>query len=338
MYNDLYGGAGEEKNPVALTSSNPDSQIRIDERIAVGLAALGRPAYINLGRSEVLPPGREVEAMRAATYDVLDDAYRAGVRWIDVARSYGLSEDFLGGWLADRAHPDVTVSSKWGYRYVGGWQLDAEVHEVKEHTAERFAGQWAETVELLGKSVSLYQVHSLTVDSPLFTDDRLIGALAELAAAGVLVGFSTSGPAQADAIRRAFDLEVSGVPVFSAVQSTWNLLEPSAGPALAEARAAGKRVLVKETVANGRLVVEPPVALARIAQEHGAGPDAVAIAAVLAQDWRPVAVIGPSSTAQLAENLLAVRVKLSGGELGELLALAEEPAAYWRHRSCLGWY
>ncbi|WP_181772299.1 aldo/keto reductase [Amycolatopsis pittospori] len=314
-----------------------DSEIRTDERIAVGLAALGRPAYINLGRADALPPGREFEAMRAATYDVLDDAYRAGVRWIDVARSYGSSEEFLAGWLADRAHQDVTVSSKWGYRYVGEWRLDAEVHEVKEHTAPRLAEQWVETVGLLGKAVSLYQVHSLTVDSPLFTDERLIGALAELAAEGVPIGFSTSGPEQADAVRRAFELEVSGVPVFSAVQSTWNLLEPSVGPALAEAHAAGKRVLVKETVANGRLVVEPPPSLARIAREHEVGPDAVAIAAVLAREWRPVAVIGPSSTGQLAENLLAVKANLTGDELEELSALAEEPVAYWRHRSCLGW-
>ncbi|MFJ4098106.1 aldo/keto reductase [Amycolatopsis japonica] len=314
-----------------------DTEIAVGDRIAVGLAALGRPAYINLGRAEALPPGREFEAMRAATYAVLDDAYGAGVRWIDVARSYGSSEEFLAGWLADRGHADVTVSSKWGYRYVGEWKLDAPVHEVKEHTAARFAGQWAETVDLLGKAVSLYQVHSLTVDSPLFTDDRLIGALAELAAGGVPVGFSTSGPAQADAVRRAFELEVAGTPVFSAVQSTWNLLEPSVGPALAEAHAAGKRVLVKETVANGRLVVEPPSPLARIAREHGTGPDAVAIAAVLAQDWRPVAVIGPSSTAQLRENLVAAKVKPTADELAELATLAEEPSAYWRHRSCLGW-
>ncbi|ANN21882.1 aldo/keto reductase [Amycolatopsis orientalis] len=309
----------------------------VGARIAVGLAALGRPAYINLGRTGVLPPGREFEAMRAATHAVLDDAYRAGVRWIDVARSYGSSEEFLAGWLADRGHPDVTVSSKWGYRYVGEWKLDAEVHEVKEHTAARFAEQWAETGALLGKAVSLYQVHSLTVDSPLFADERLVGALAELAADGVPVGFSTSGPAQADAIRRAFELEVAGTPVFSAVQSTWNLLEPSAGPALAEAHAAGKRVLVKETVANGRLVVEPPPSLDRIARAHGVGPDAVAIAAVLAREWRPMAVIGPSSTAQLAENLVATKAKLTADDLAELATLAEEPAAYWRHRSCLGW-
>jgi len=306
-------------------------------RIALGLAALGRPAYINLGREGALPPERDVESMRAATFAVLDDAYAAGIRHVDVARSYGRSEEFLAGWLAERGHTGVEVSSKWGYAYVGDWRLDADVHEVKEHSAARFAAQWAETLALLGDRVGLYQVHSLTVDSPLFTDEPLIEALAELSANGVAVGFSTSGPAQAAAIERAFALEVAGRPVFSAVQSTWNVLEPSAGPALAAAHAAGKRVLVKETLANGRLAVEAPEALREIAAVHGAGPDAVAVAAVLAREWAGTAVIGPASPAQLAANLRATTLSLSTDEEAALAGLAENPEEYWRHRSSLGW-
>ncbi|WP_370963425.1 aldo/keto reductase [Amycolatopsis sp. cg9] len=306
-------------------------------RIALGLAALGRPAYINLGRDRALPPTRDVESMRAATFEVLDDAYAAGVRHVDVARSYGRSEEFLAGWLAERGHADVEVSSKWGYAYVGEWRLDAEVHEVKEHSAARFAAQWAETLALLGERVGLYQVHSLTVDSPLFTDEPLVEALAELAANGVAVGFSTSGPRQADAIERAFALEVAGRPVFSAVQSTWNLLEPSAGRALEAAHAAGKRVLVKETLANGRLAVEAPAVVREVAAAHGAGPDAVAVAAVLGQDWVDRAVIGPASPAQLAANLRATTLSLSAEERGALADLAEDPPEYWRHRSSLKW-
>jgi aryl-alcohol dehydrogenase-like predicted oxidoreductase len=307
------------------------------DRIALGLAALGRPAYINLGRDGALPPVRDVDSMRAATFAVLDDAYAAGVRHVDVARSYGRSEEFLAGWLAGRAHADVEVSSKWGYAYVGEWRLDAEVHEVKEHSAARFAAQWAETLALLGDRVGLYQVHSLTVDSPLFTDEPLLEALAELSANGVAVGFSTSGPAQADAIERAFALEAAGRPVFSAVQSTWNVLEPSAGPALAAAHAAGKRVLVKETLANGRLAVEAPAVVREVAAAHGTGPDAVAVAAVLANGWADRAVIGPASPAQLAANLEATALALTAAEQESLAALAEEPEAYWRHRSSLEW-
>jgi len=138
-------------------------------RLGLGLAALGRPAYINVGRSE-LPPSRSVADMRAASWAVLDAAYDAGVRWVDVARSYGLAEEFLAGWLSARAPTDVTVSSKWGYAYVGGWRMDAAVHEEKSHTLDRFRTQWAESTALLGSRLALYQVHSLTPDSPLFDD------------------------------------------------------------------------------------------------------------------------------------------------------------------------
>src|SRR5690606_413763 len=135
-------------------------------RTAVGLAAIGRPAYINLGRTTVLPSSRDVSAMREVTYEVLDAAYAEGIRRVDVARSYGRAEEFLAGWLADRGHGDVVVSSKWGYDYVGEWRVDAEVHEVKEHSLSRFRAQWEKTRSLLGDVVSLCQVHSLTPDSP----------------------------------------------------------------------------------------------------------------------------------------------------------------------------
>jgi aryl-alcohol dehydrogenase-like predicted oxidoreductase len=309
---------------------------RID-RIGLGLAALGRPAYINLGRVDALPGDRDVAAMRAVSHEVLDEAYRAGVRWVDVARSYGLAEDFLASWLADRGHTDVTVSSKWGYAYVGDWRLDAEVHEAKEHSLDRFRAQWAESRSLLGDAIAVYQVHSLTADSPLFADPWLQEALAELTAEGVRVGFSTSGSAQPETVRRAFELEVSGSRVFTAVQSTWNVLEPSAGPALAEAHENGNLVLVKETLGNGRLVVDPPAELAKLAGEYGAGADAVALAAVLAQPWADVVLTGPASTGQLIGNLAATGIRLGDEELAGLSGLAEPPGEYWAHRSALSW-
>lgn len=297
-------------------------------KLGLGLAALGRPAYINVGRSE-LPLIRSVEAMRDASWAVLDAAYAAGVRWVDVARSYGLAEEFLAGWLDSRSPADVTVSSKWGYAYVGGWRLDAAVHEEKSHTLDRFQAQWAESTALLGERLALYQVHSLTPDSPLFEDLALQDALAGLA---VRVGFSTSGPAQADVVRRALALERHGVPVFTAVQSTWNVLEPSVGPALAEAHAAGAHVLVKEGLANGRLAVDPPEPVAALAKSLDVGPDAVALAAALAQPWADTVLSGAAGTGQLASNLAAVKL----GEV-DLPALVEPPADYWKHRAALEW-
>ena len=224
-------------------------------RIGLGLAALGRPAYITSGRAGDLPE-RTVAGLRAQTFSVLDAAYEAGIRYVDVARSYGRAEEFLSGWLAGPGHGDLVVGSKWGYRYTGDWRLEADQHEVKEHSLAMFTAQLAETRTLLGDRLALYQVHSLTLESPLFGDPALLAALGALRDSGVIVGLTTSGPHQADTLRRALDVSVGGQPLFAAAQVTWNLLEPSVGAAAAEAAAAGWAVLVKEALANGRL--RPP--------------------------------------------------------------------------------
>ncbi|MBG6088968.1 aldo/keto reductase [Actinomadura viridis] len=306
-------------------------------RLGMGLAALGRPAYINVGRSQALPPERGVEDLRKATWEVLNAAYAAGVRWVDAARSYGSSEDFLGGWLAERGHQDITVSSKWGYTYVGEWRLDADVHEVKEHSLGRFREQYLESRRFLGEALSVYQVHSLTEDSPLFGDLALQGALAEAAAEGLRLGFSTSGPRQAETVRRALALEVRGRRLFSTVQSTWNVLDPSVGAALREAHDQGVHVLVKEAMANGRLAVRPPRALRQVADRHGAGPDTVALAAVLSRPWADTVLMGAVSTAQLQSNLAAVNLVLDEDDLETLVPLALPPARYWQERAALPW-
>lgn len=306
-------------------------------RLGLGLAALGRPAYINLGREGALPAARTVPAMRTACREVLDAAYAAGIRWVDTARSYGLAEEFLSGWLADRGHRDVTVSSKWGYAYVGGWRRDAEVHEEKEHTAARLAGQLAESRRLLGDRLGLYQVHSLTHDSPLFGDDELLAELAEAAAGGLRLGFSTTGPRQADTIDRALDLRAGGRRLFSAVQTTWNPLETSAEPALRRAREQGVTVLVKEVLANGRLAVDPPARVTRLAERRASTPDAVAIAAALRQPWADRVLLGAASPAQLRANLAATTLDLDPDELRELAGAAVPPAEYWSTRAGLAW-
>lgn len=302
---------------------------------ALGLAALGRPAYLTLGRADSLPADRSVASMRARCHQVLDAAYDAGVRHVDVARSYGLAERFLADWLHERGHADVEVSSKWGYAYVGGWRIDADVHEVKAHDLPQLTTQWEQTRGLLGERVALYQVHSLTADSPLFGDRALLAALADLRDEGVRMGFSTSGPQQADAVRAAVDLEVGGRRLFDACQSTWNLLEPSAEDALADASAAGLRVLVKEALANGRLVLDAPDALRQAAARWGVGPDAVALAAAAARPWADAVLLGPASVEQLRSNLLAR--DLAPEAVAGLAGPAEPPEAYWASRSSLAW-
>ncbi len=220
-------------------------------RIGLGLAALGRPAYITGGRAGDLPD-RSVPGLRGRTIEMLDAAYDSGIRYFDAARSYGRAEEFLGRWLASREYPDAVAGSKWGYRYTGRWRLDADRQEVKEHSLSMFSTQRAQTRAILGSRLALYQVHSLTEDSGLLADRALLAALGRLRASGVIIGLTTSGPGQAATIRRALQATVDGEPLFSVAQVTWNLLEPSAAPAAAEAAAAGWTILVKEALANGR--------------------------------------------------------------------------------------
>src|SRR4029079_7967289 len=91
-------------------------------RLGLGLAALGRPGYLNVGHGADLGADRSVDALRARSFEVLDAAYAGGVRSLDAPRSYGRGEEFLGAWLRDRDPRDVVVGSKWGYVYTADWQ------------------------------------------------------------------------------------------------------------------------------------------------------------------------------------------------------------------------
>ena len=308
--------------------------------IGLGLAAIGRPGYINLGRTEDLGEDRSVETLRTRTHELLDAAYVQGVRYFDVARSYGRSEEFLADWLNARpSFDDIVVGSKWGYTYTASWTTDAEQHEVKDHTLPTYERQRAETAELLGDHLDLYQIHSVTPDSPALTDKELHAKLAEAAARGLTVGFSTSGPEQAAAVRAALAVTVDGEPLFRTVQSTYNALEASAGPALAEAHDAGLTVIVKEGMANGRLAGDhAPDPVREIAGRTGLSADAVALALILRRPWAGVVLSGAATTAQLASNLHAAVVDLDVDQLTRLATLVEDRHAYWERRGQLPWH
>jgi len=318
-------------------------------RLGLGLAAVGRPGYINLGRARDLPGERTPEALYARTAELLDAARAAGIRYVDVARSYGRAEEFLARWVRERAVPPgtLTIGSKWGYRYTAEWRVDAPVHEEKELSLARFTAQLAETRALLGPHLDLYQIHSATAESGCLEDASLLRALVEGRRAGAYraVGLTLSGPTSARALELARAARADGEPVFDVVQATFNCLEPSLAAPLAGAHDAGLGVIVKEALANGRLtaVNDRPEdaglmsALGETAGRLACGIDQLALAFVLAEPFVDVVLSGAATTAQLASHLGARSLILDRETLATLAALAEPPSRYWRTRSALRW-
>jgi aryl-alcohol dehydrogenase-like predicted oxidoreductase len=190
---------------------------RSPRRIGLGLAALGRPGYLNLGHGDDLGADRSPAALRERSFAVLDAAYAGGVRYLDAARSYGRAEEFLGAWLRDRDPAGVVVGSKWGYVYTAGWRVDADPPEIKHHDVETFRRQLAETREQLGDRRGLYQIHSATPESGVLEDAAVLRALAELRTAGTAIGLTASGVSQPQTIERAVALAAVLVQPFADV-------------------------------------------------------------------------------------------------------------------------
>ncbi|MCB0113133.1 MAG: aldo/keto reductase [Caldilineaceae bacterium] len=319
-------------------------------QLGLGLAALGRPGYINLGHAADLGRNYAVDEMEAHAHGVLDAAWAAGIRYFDAARSYGRAEAFLASWLAQRqiAPDEVVIGSKWGYTYTADWQVnvgEGEKHEVKEHSLPVLQRQIGESRSILGEQLDLYQIHSATLESGVLEDDAVLGELGRLRDDGLAIGFSVSGPNQAETILRGLDVMVDGRPLFAAVQVTWNLLEQSTSEALRQAHEAGVGVIVKEALANGRLTPrnqapsfqEKAQRLRQIADMNGTTVDALALAGVMQQPWAGVVLSGAANVAQLLSNVQALAVKWSKALADQLAFLVEPAHHYWQIRSELAW-
>jgi aryl-alcohol dehydrogenase-like predicted oxidoreductase len=318
-------------------------------QLGLGLAALGRPGYVTLNHATDLGGEYDAAQMESHAHSVLDSAFDAGLRYIDAARSYGRAEDFVASWLHKRGiEPgEVVVASKWGYTYTAGWSTSATQHEVKDHSLSAFDRQLAESLDRLGRYLSLYQIHSVTAESTTLKDDALVDAVARLRERNIRAGLSVSGPGQDVAIRRALEVRRDGARVFDSVQATWNLLERGAEPALVEAHDAGMKVVVKETLANGRLTdgnrgrdeaLYPRVARIReLAQQGGMSVESLALAAALARPWADIVLTGAATGAQVGSSVAALALGYDSRLDEELRSIAMSSSEYWRARSSFGW-
>jgi aryl-alcohol dehydrogenase-like predicted oxidoreductase len=278
---------------------------------------------------------------------VMDSLFQnSKIPWLDCARSYGLSEKFVGEYLKkNNVSPEkVYVSSKWGYTYVADWKVSLEKgkpHEVKDHSVENFLKQLEETNELIGDYVDLYQIHSATFESGVMDNEDIHKALHDCREnRGWNIGLSVSSPKQDEVLRRAMEITVDGKKLFDSVQCTYNVLEQRPGPALLDAHKAGMDIIIKEALGNGR-VLKKDIIIDH-AKRLSCAPDALALGCILAQPFQPRVLSGAVTPEQLETNLKA-------GELADILKAdhtlldsimkdcAMESEDYWNDRSQLAW-
>lgn len=315
-------------------------------RIGLGMAALGRPGYINLGHRDDLGGDYHIASMEKHSHLVLDTAWANGIRYFDAARSYGKGEEFLGKWIQKQNinKEEITVGSKWGYAYTANWKIEAEKHEIKEHSESMFKNQYEESIANLGNYLKVYQIHSATEESGVLDNQNVLAALWDKKKKGLAIGLSLSGERQVYTLEKALNISFDGLPLFDTVQVTWNILENSTTELLKEAKKLGLGIIVKEAMANGRLsdrnqeadFSDKKTILAEMAGLLDSTMDALAIAAVLHQDWADVVLSGAANAAHLISNLNALKLDISDME-EELKQFRETPSHYWKKRSALAW-
>jgi aryl-alcohol dehydrogenase-like predicted oxidoreductase len=312
--------------------------------IGLGLAAIGRPEYINIREQADVDKAEKSYRLRAM--DLLEYAYRKGIRDFDTAASYGKGEQFLKDWYHHRHYPDVRLSSKWGYTYKANWEIGYNgAHEVKEHSLSKLQEQWSGAQELL-PGLKIYQIHSATFESAVLDNKEVLDELHRIKKVERLrIGLSVSGANQKDVISAATKVEIGGESLFDSFQVTYNILDTSAHEMLRFLLEKGKKIIIKEAMANGRLLQNRHFPqyetlykrMDEIASDHRVGTDAIAMRYVIDRLQPDLVLSGASTRQQLDSNLKALSIRLSNEEIASLKRLCIDPETYWSERKQLAW-
>jgi len=314
---------------------------KLDNKIGLGLAALGRPGYINIGHDNDLGSDKSKASMRDYCHQVLDFAYTNGIRYFDTARVYGDAEEFLSSWIRKQSQFNGFVGSKWGYEYLANWEVNADKHERKDHSAAFLKQQWVETRMNLGKNVDLYHIHSVTPDSSVLDDPTVIKELESIKKNGLEIGISTSGPEQKKTIEKFLKINEK-LKLFSFLQSTVNIFEQSCIPILKEAHNQKINIIAKEVFSNGLLTnankdyhQEQLQNLQNIAKEIDLTLEQISYLWVYQLPFIKIILTGASTVSQLQENLNCLKkLNTTIPNLDNLNLSVED---YWSTRKSLSW-
>ncbi len=313
------------------------------QKIGLGTAAIGRPQYINI-RQEATTEF-SFDDFRKKGLEMLDTAYDQGIRYFDTAPGYGMAEQLLIDWIAQKDDASIEVATKWGYTYVANFDPTAKQHEVKEHSLEKLNEQWEQSKTLL-PLLTTYQIHSATFETGVLENENILHRLAEFKNKhGILMGLSTTGANQVEVINRALDVEVDGNSLFDVFQVTYNIFDQSLADISDQFSNQNKRLVIKEALANGRVFPNEKYShyartfkiLNDLAEKYGVGVDAIALRFCI--DSIPVFKVlsGAANEQHLSDNLKATQFELDENDVEILKELKVSPENYWNERKLLGW-
>ncbi len=281
----------------------------------------------------------------ATSLSLLDQYVAAGGTFIDTANIYthwaeggrgGESETLLGDWMkARRNRADLFIASKVGFEYPGVERgLSARLIEAECDKSLRRLGV---------EAIDLYYAHVDDRRTPL---DETLAAFDRLVRAGKVrfVGASNYTAWRLEEARAVS--AAGGYPAFCGVQQRYTYLRPRPGasfdPQLAanddlldycRARSTEIALLAYSPLLGGAYTrADRPLpgeyagpdtdarlaALREVAAAHGATPNQIVLAWMLNSDPVVIPVFAASSPAQMAENLAALDIALTPGQMARL--------------------
>jgi aryl-alcohol dehydrogenase-like predicted oxidoreductase len=320
--------------------------LRVSELTLGTMTFGGRGMFEAVGATEINDARRQV-----------DMALDAGINLFDTADvySYGAAEEILGQALAGRR--DRALIATKGRFPMGSGANDTGAS--RHHLIEACE---ASLRRLKTDHIDLYQVHNWDGQTPL---EETLTALDHLIQSGKVRYIGCSNFAGWQTMKALGAAREAGLPGFVSHQVYLSLLERSAEYEIVpSALDKGLGLLLWSPLAGGLLSGkyrrgqappegarlangwhEPPVhdqgklwdtvdVLVEIAEGHGVSPARVAIAWLLARPGVTSVICGARNDDQLADNLAAVELTLSPGEMNRLEEVSRPTLIYpfWHQR------
>lgn len=274
-----------------------------------------------------------IETDRDAAHEILDAAWEQGINFFDTANSYGdgLSEEYLGDWLAQRDREDFVVASKvyWATRGRRTSGLSRKIIRAEiEDTLERLGTDY----------LDIYYIHSWHEETPI---QETLSTLNELVRDGTVHYLGASNLAAWQLLKSLWVSDTHDYEPFSVVQPRFNAINrESIAPLLAACADQQLAVCGYSPLAGGFLTGKysqhdaPPAdsraalddrfgeftrrewgileAVRDVATETDATCAQVALQwAIETPDIVSVPIVGARSVSQLEENLGALDVALT---------------------------